>query len=102
MSAKAKGTQREHKTRRRLEAVGYRCTRAAGSMGEWDLVAVSRSEVLLVQVKSNAWPGSVEMESMTMFPTPPGVRREVWRWDDRARAPRIREHTSEGWKERAG
>lgn len=33
VSAKAKGTRNEHRSRRLLEIQGYRVTRAAGSMG---------------------------------------------------------------------
>lgn len=102
MSAKAKGTRREHKTMRVLEALGYRCHRFAASLGEFDVVANSRTGSRYIQVKSNRWAGSVEAEAMELYPLPPNATREVWRWDDHARQPRIREHTPEGWKERAG
>ena len=35
-----------------LEAEGWRCLRSAGSRGPWDLVAVNRAEVRLIQVKT--------------------------------------------------
>lgn len=91
MNAKAKGTRNEHRSRRLLEAAGYRVTRAAASLGEWDLVGVSSTDVVLVQVKTRDWPGSIEMESLRGFPCPPGCRRLVHRWRDRQRTPDVRE-----------
>jgi Holliday junction resolvase len=40
MNAKAKGTRNEHRSMRLLEAAGYRCTRSAASLGEWDIVGI--------------------------------------------------------------
>lgn len=91
MSAKAKGTRCEHKTIALLEAAGYRCTRAAASLGEWDVIGVGSTDVVLVQTKSNRWPGSVEMETLRSFPAPPNCRKLVHRWVDYARMPDVRE-----------
>ncbi len=88
MSAKAKGTRNEHRSKRLLENTGYRVTRSSASLGEWDLVAIGPLGVQLVQVKTNRWPGSVEMEAMREFPVPPsGVIKVVHRWRDYARYP---------------
>jgi uncharacterized protein with GYD domain len=76
---------------RLLESVGYRCTRAAASLGAWDIVGVSATDVVLVQVKSRDWPGTVEMETLRMFPAPANVRKLVHRWRDFAREPDVRE-----------
>lgn len=46
---------------------------------------------LLVQVKSNRWPGRAEMERLRALPVPPGCRREVHRWRDGAQLPDVRE-----------
>jgi len=88
---KAKGTRAEHRTMRLLEAAGYACTRAAASLGAWDVIGVSAADVVLVQVKAGAWPGSIEMERLREFRVPPGVRRIVHRWRDRQRLPDVRE-----------
>lgn len=88
-NTKKKGNEREHKTMRRLEDVGYKCCRSAASLGEWDVIAIGPAGVRLVQVKSNCWPGSVEREALQLFRVPPGVSKEIWRWDDYAREPRI-------------
>ena len=90
MNAKAKGTRAEHKTMRMLESFGYRCTRAAASLGEWDIIAIGPRDVRLIQCKCSRWPGSVEMEKLEMFPCPAVVSKEVWRWNDYARAPLIK------------
>lgn len=90
MNTKGKGTRLEHKTMRRLESVGYCCTRAAASLGAWDVIAIGPHDVRLVQVKSNRWPGSVEMEALELFQCPAEVSKEVWRWNDHARDPMIR------------
>jgi Holliday junction resolvase len=91
MNAKAKGTRNEHRSITILEAAGYRCTRAAASLGEWDIVGVGSADVVLLQVKTRDWPGSVEMETLKMFPAPPNARKLVHRWRDRQRVPDVRE-----------
>jgi hypothetical protein len=52
-----------------LEAAGYACTRAAASLGAWDIISVSSTDFALVQVKTRGSPGSVETESLKSFPT---------------------------------
>jgi hypothetical protein len=90
MNAKAKGSRNEHRSRRLLEAAGYCVTRAAGSLGAWDLIGVSGTDFVLVQVKSNAWPGTVGMETLAGFQVPPNCKRLVHRWRDRQRVPDVR------------
>jgi Holliday junction resolvase len=90
-NAKAKGTRNEHRTMRLLEAAGYSVCRAAASLGAWDVIAIGPTDIVLVQVKSNAWPGSVEMETLTLFKAPPNARKLVHRWRDRQRLPDVRE-----------
>lgn len=74
-----------------LEAAGYRCTRAAASLGAWDIIGVGSADIVLLQVKSNEWPRSAEMETLETFPVPPNARKLVHRWRDRKRAPDVRE-----------
>jgi hypothetical protein len=40
MNAKAKGTRNEHRSIRLLEAARYACTRAAASLGAWDIIGI--------------------------------------------------------------
>ena len=91
-NAKAKGNRNEHRSIRLLETQGYRCTRAAASLGDWDIVGIG-ADVVLVQTKSNRWPRSDEMKRLRAFPVPAGVRKLLHRWRDRVRVPDIRELT---------
>jgi Holliday junction resolvase-like predicted endonuclease len=85
-----KGRRLEWRSRRWLEEMGYCVIRSARSGGPWDLVAVNDHEVLFVQVKANGWPERAELEAMAAWPTPPGTRRLIHRWDDYARSPQVR------------
>lgn len=91
MNSKRKGTRNEHRSMRLLEAAGYQCTRAAGSLGMWDVIGVGSSDVALIQVKSRDWPGAVEMEQLRDFRCPSNCRKLVHRWRDRQRLPDVRE-----------
>lgn len=90
MNAKRKGTRNEHRSARIIEAAGYAVTRAAASLGAWDLIGIGPTDVVLCQVKTRDWPGTVEMETLTMFPAPPTVRKLVHRRRDRQRQPDVR------------
>ena len=89
--SKRKGTRNEHRSIALLEASGYRCTRSAGSLGEWDIVAIGTLDTVLVQCKTNRWPAPAEMETMKLFPVPVNCRKLVHRWDDQKRLPLMRE-----------
>lgn len=91
MNAKAKGTRNEHRSIRLLEAAGYRCTRAAASLGEWDIIAIGSTDLILCQVKTRDWPGSMEMEQLRLFPAPANARKLVHRWKDRQSLPDVKE-----------
>lgn len=88
---KAKGTRNEHRSMAVLEAAGYRCTRSAASLGEWDLVAIGRTDVVLVQVKTRDWPGAMERRILEDFAVPSMVRKLIHRWRDRQRLPDVQE-----------
>jgi len=90
-NAKAKGSRNELRTAKLLEESGYVCTKAGGSLGCWDLIAVGPVDVVLAQVKSNRWPPKQEMETMRNFVIPPGVRKLVVRWRDYQKLPDVRE-----------
>ena len=65
MNAKRKGSKRELKSMRLLEAAGYTVTKSGASLGLWDLVAVSATDIVLVQVKSNRQPAAVAGRART-------------------------------------
>lgn len=91
MNAKRKGTRNEHRSIALLEAAGYACTRAAASLGAWDIIGIGGADVVLVQVKTRDWPGSVEMAALRAFPAPANCRKLLHRWRDRQRQPDVRE-----------
>jgi hypothetical protein len=91
MNAKAKGARNEHRSIRLLEAAGYACTRAAASLGAWDIIGIGSTDIVLCQVKTRDWPGAVEMETLKAFPAPANCRKLLHRWRDRQRTPDVRE-----------
>ena len=91
MNTKAKGTRNEHRSKALLEADGYTCTRAAASLGVFDLIGIGATDFVLVQVKTRDWPGPLEMSSMKGFRVPPNTRKLIHRWRDRQPQPDIRE-----------
>lgn len=90
MNTAAKGRRAEHKTRNLLEAEGYSVIRAAASKGVFDLCAYNKAHIRFVQSKCNGWAGALELEAMQLEQVPPNATKEIWRWDDYARAPRVR------------
>jgi len=90
-NCKAKGTRNEHRSIKILEAAGYTCTRAAASLGMWDIIGISSVDVVLVQVKTRDWPGSAETETLRMFAAPPNCRKLLHRWRPRQRTPDVKE-----------
>jgi len=73
-----------------LEAAGYHCTRSAASLGAFDIIGIGPSDMVLVQVKTRDWPGSVEMECLEAFPVPQNARKIIHRWRHRARIPDVK------------
>jgi len=88
---KIKGNRNEHRSMAWLSKQGYRCTRSAGSLGEWDIIGVGVVDTVLVQVKTNHWPSRKEMEVLNAFKVPPCVRKILHRWNDYAREPVVKE-----------
>ena len=91
MNAKAKGARLERRSRDLLEAAGYRVTRAAGSLGEWDLIAVGRTDFVLVQVRARDFPGPLERAALTESVCPPNTRKLLHRWRRGRRQPDVME-----------
>jgi hypothetical protein len=91
MKTQRKGTKNEHRSMRLHTRAGAYCVRAGGSLGLWDYLAVYPTHLLLVQVKSNRWPGTVEMEALLRFQCPQYGHKIIERWDDYARSPQVRE-----------
>jgi len=91
VNCKGKGTRNEHRSIRLLEAAGYLCTRAAASLGAWDIIGIGSTDFVLCQVKTRDWPGLVEMETLRNFVAPSNARKLVHRWRPNQRQPDVRE-----------
>jgi Holliday junction resolvase len=90
MNAKAKGARAERRALRILEDAGYCCTKAGGSLGLFDVIAIGPLDVRLVQVKSGGeYLSGVEREAIRALAVPVSCSRECWRFPDRCRAPLI-------------
>jgi hypothetical protein len=55
------------------------------------ILGVGSTDFVLVQTKSRDWPGTAEMETLTLFPAPPNARKLIHRWRDRQRLPDVKE-----------
>lgn len=89
MSTATKGRRREHQSRRLLEAAGYSVIRSAASKGTFDLVAVSATDFVLVQVKCNRPPSPAEREALALFRCPVNCKKLIHVWRDRVQAPTV-------------
>lgn len=89
--SKAKGSRNEHKAMKILHAAGYHVTRAAGSFGMFDVIAINAHGVRLIQVKSNRDASPQERECIQLFDgLPANATKEVWIFLDYVRAPIIK------------
>jgi Holliday junction resolvase len=90
MKAKAKGSRAERRAMRILEAAGYVCTKAGGSLGLFDVIAIGAVDVRLLQIKAGSkYLSAVEREQIAALTVPANVSRESWRFPDRCRQPII-------------
>jgi hypothetical protein len=60
-------------------------------LGEWDVIGIGTTDVVLCQVKSNRAPRSLEMMALKEFRVPPNVRRLIHVWRDGKRLPEVTE-----------
>jgi len=90
-NSKRKGSRNEHRSMQLLEASGYACTRAAASLGAFDIIGISANDVVAVQVKSNRWPEGDEMETLRGFRVPANCRKLIHVWKDWQRLPMVKE-----------
>ena len=88
--SKRKGSRAERKCRDILEAAGYHCTKAGGSLGVFDVIALGLADVRAIQVKyGSARLSPLEREAMLELELGPFIRREYWHFEKYSRAPRI-------------
>jgi hypothetical protein len=73
-----------------LETIGYHTTRAAGSLGMFDVIAIDRQGIKLIQVKTNRNASPVEREQIALFDRlPTNATKEIWIYKDYERKPEI-------------
>ena len=90
MKCKRKGSRAERRCMGILEAAGYVCTRAGGSLGVFDVIALGPHDVRCIQVKAGGkYLSGLEREVIQGLKVPGNVSRECWRFPDRAREPLI-------------
>jgi Holliday junction resolvase len=90
MNCKAKGARAERRCMRILQAAGYSCTKAGGSLGAFDVIAIGSADVRCIQVKAGGeYLSGVEREALQAITVPANVSRECWRFPDRCRQPLI-------------
>lgn len=86
MKAKRKGTRAEHRCIDVLEAAGYLCTRAGGSLGTFDVIAIGPRDVKAIQVKAGMSRLSpLEREQIKLLQVPANCTKELWIFRDYAR-----------------
>lgn len=91
MNCKAKGSKNERRSKALLEAQGYKCTKAAASLGAFDIIGIRADSIVLLQVKTRDWPGSAEMETIRAFECPPNCVKTIHRWRKYQSEPDVKE-----------
>jgi hypothetical protein len=81
-----------------LESAGYSVTKAAASLGVFDLIAIGPVDIRLVQVKGGRcpWCGPAEREAIASFVAPANCSREVWKYYHGKRGGAIIDHIAPG------
>ena len=88
---KQKGSRNERRSIKILETAGYTCFKSGGSIGIFDIIGISATDIVLVQVKSNHNPSLVEIEAMELFVCPKNCKKLIHKWNDYSRLPVVRE-----------
>jgi Holliday junction resolvase len=91
VKTKIKGSRLERRAKKILQRAGYFVTKAAGSLGLFDLIAENRNGIRHVQVKSNRIPDPVERETIVNMKAqlPANSTVEFWVFYDGQAEPRI-------------
>ena len=78
--SKKKGAYWELKAQHQLEADGYYVTKAGGSLGVFDLVAVNQTHTRLIQVKGGKrpWCSPEERAAIAAVRVHPWCIKEIW------------------------
>jgi Holliday junction resolvase len=83
INAKQKGMRRERQCRELLEDDGYLVTKSGGSLGAFDVIAISEADVRCIQIKSNRRPPKEEMNTLKFYAKLlTNVSVELWVYKD--------------------
>ena len=84
-----RGIEAERKCKQELEARGYHVSRSAASKGEYDIIAVGRKDILLIQVKRTGNPyrkfakADILKLKNAKAPISEIVKKQFWCWIDK-------------------
>ena len=84
-----RGIQAERRCCQELSNKGYHVSRSAASKGEYDVIAISDSEILLIQVKRTRAKNRVFLKKdilklkAAQSPNNSIVKKQLWTWLDR-------------------
>jgi len=89
MNRKGKGDRIELKAKKELESLGYLVEKPVRTRWNtnkdffnlFDLIALSKDGIKLIQVKSNYCPKKVR-DAIRAFHIPESISKEVWVWKD--------------------
>jgi Holliday junction resolvase len=90
---KTRGSINERKTMKYLEDIGFLCTKSGGSLGAFDIIGISKSGNVLVQVKSNRWASPDERDkiaALVRYYADSRTNAFIVRWDNYKRVPKIK------------
>lgn len=93
MNSRQKGTRNEQRSIAILEAAGYYCVRSHLSQGMFDIVGISTTDVVLVQVSTRDWKNGAQLEALQQFVCPANARKLMHRYRDRVALPDVKEVT---------
>ncbi len=77
-SAYRKGYLRELEVVRKLKRAGYPVVFRASQKSPFDVVAISKDRILLIQVKTGAFNMKREVEKLKTIEAPKGVKKQLW------------------------
>jgi hypothetical protein len=80
-----KGRRGEYQIIKLLKSAGYDANRTAGSHGMYDVIAVNKTSVRLIQAKINEPITPADRETFQDFLVPKNVSKEIWFRKDRQR-----------------
>ena len=82
------GVRAERRSQEVLEAAGYLTSRTAGSHGAFDVIGISVTDIVLVQVKRGRnRPSEADVRALRELVVPPNVRTMVHYWPIGAHEP---------------